>query len=942
MTVFVQLHIKPGANGTRKTAGWFIPGASAEDWLDEISKWRVALSEITIYPVPTSSTDSTAIGAFIPSCTDIHPFRAVAYSLEQNRIYIPRYCNLLPAPSDAVLGQLQEGITYLFHPEAGLVGFGNTDGQPGYSLLKLPRRLEDDWHSARPGLFYNNEIRSIRAPAILSATEIINDMRDDIGSSPLDSAPKADGAKEDGIIGKALNGMQYYALGGLGAVVGGIAAIGNGLGSLLGSAGGIGAGSKGISSGGSAAGGSGMFDSMSQWFNDRMQKISRRIFESREREITRLSNLLEKNPDLALQYAIPLASLYAHRGRGAPSGNLTRRNVEFSISGSGGARAVDEWNISQEYQAKLRRQYHDTAKREIALGRWKRAAYIYANLLGDAHSAANVLKQGKHWREAAALYKDHLSNKREAARCLEEGGLYTEAIDLCIELKMHEKAGELWDKLENKEKAREMYELALADARAANDVMNESRILCTLLDRSREGIECLDNAWPLHNKSLPALKQSFKLRGEYGLHKESLAIIPALIKSARATDADSLAKAFAEVCEAYPDVAVRKVATDSVLVVSSLALGGVLPARLRELNSAIRQAIPTDPLLHRDATAYRMNIEKQLAARPRQVNLPSFEISPPNVNANISFVKRISYPQNFKAVKALSCKAFLFIFGRFAASPKRLSILCYDLEGDILAHHAEEFNHPEIHTTYSCCETGEHSADLLISAPGKCLRYSVQRTSTHKATFTPSPCPFHDKDMYLAFLSENTIHTLTASAAAISLLSYGETGNIKSTVYLPDEVAMRFEGMKIFELDGSMYAVGLDDIFIAINEPDAWKRMEINQTITGYTKTAMKHVLPRIALQLSKGGIVIWPKSKQRVQFGGEAEFTDMAFIENGNLVAATTAGDIHIYHTSGESIKLYSKRNAFCKSPVSIASLKDSKRFVVACHTDGADILSR
>ena len=109
----------------------------------------------------------------------------------------------------------------------------------------------------------------------------------------------------------------------------------------------------------------------------------------------------------------------------------------------------------------MSRKYHELAGRELRLGRYRRAAYIYAELFGNIELAASALVTGHHWREAAVLYRNRLHRPDKAARCLEQGGLWTEAIALYEELAEHEKAGDLYRQLDQPDHARQAYRAAI-------------------------------------------------------------------------------------------------------------------------------------------------------------------------------------------------------------------------------------------------------------------------------------------------------------------------------------------------------------------------------------------------------------------------------------------------------------------------------------------------
>ncbi len=76
-----------------------------------------------------------------------------------------------------------------------------------------------------------------------------------------------------------------------------------------------------------------------------------------------------------------LAETTPTAGIGTPSTRLRQANVDFSLLGIGGGGAVDPWDLGA-YRQKLVARYRELASREIALGRHRRAAYIFAQLLG--------------------------------------------------------------------------------------------------------------------------------------------------------------------------------------------------------------------------------------------------------------------------------------------------------------------------------------------------------------------------------------------------------------------------------------------------------------------------------------------------------------------------------------------------------------------------------
>src|SRR5262249_41751045 len=181
-------------------------------------------------------------------------------------------------------------------------------------------------------------------------------------------------------------------------------------------------------------------------------------------------------PDQGLKYALPMGG-GAHRGLARPGDKLVRRDTNFALSRLGGGQAADFWDVPPDYQNLLIARYRELADREVRLGRHRRAAYIYAELLGDLNAAATALMAGHHWREAAILYKQRLERPWDAARCLEKGGLWVEAIALYEELQAFEQAGDLYTKLEQLQSAAAQYRRAVERARASGDFIVAARLL---------------------------------------------------------------------------------------------------------------------------------------------------------------------------------------------------------------------------------------------------------------------------------------------------------------------------------------------------------------------------------------------------------------------------------------------------------------------------------
>ena len=179
----------------------------------------------------------------------------------------------------------------------------------------------------------------------------------------------------------------------------------------------------------------------------------------------------------------------------------------------------------------LRDKYRELANRELSLGRHRRAAYIFAHLLGDMHSAAAALKSGGHWREAAVLYRDRLNRPQLAAECFEQGGLWSEAIDIYLQLESFEKVGDLFRRIGQDEQAEDAFRRTdgqvpgrrrLSRGRASGGEEIERAAGSPALSRA---------AWPNSDQAIACLNQMFTILAARGQHEDAQKLIDKLTRA---------------------------------------------------------------------------------------------------------------------------------------------------------------------------------------------------------------------------------------------------------------------------------------------------------------------------------------------------------------------------------------------------------------------------
>jgi tetratricopeptide (TPR) repeat protein len=574
------LRLKRASPPAHAPAAWFIPGDSADEWLAELARWEVPVAQMRLYVVPRSIADRAAAGVLVIPLPGVKPTRtgrAVAYGSVGGRVFIPLDATLSPPVADAEIRAAMPLNLYVLHPTIGLVGFSTDEGHAADDLLEPPARREGDWDRARQGGSDVPRLVSVEPEQTPSLVGVIEAGRDDIGREAPDSLPPAE---DESTIAEMMSRAAMPPLKLLGMLP--------------------------------------MFGGRAAWATGKLSGISKALNEARFRELERLRKMLENDPDEGLRHAIPLRDV-GTRGRATPGWRLGTRDVNFNRSSlfGGGGRMGDPWHVPPDMVAQLTQRYREAANRELRLGRYRRAAYIFAELLGDFTAAASALEQGRHYREAAVLYRDHLKNARKAAECLEHGGLLSEAIAIYDELGMHEKSGDVHATLEQHEAAARSYRTQVMSYVSKHQLLAAAGLLETKLKAPDEALDLLTDAWPRSDAAGECLRETFALLARLGRHAETSnrlgrlrAELPPMEKG------PTLANVLSHVATSYPEESVRLLSADATRVIASNVLPGVEGETRRSVARAVARVAPEDRLLARD-------VERFITQLPRRpVSLP--------------------------------------------------------------------------------------------------------------------------------------------------------------------------------------------------------------------------------------------------------------------------------------------------------------------------------
>lgn len=607
------IRLEPDDNDGEATA-WFLPGADTAHWLTSIINFFETSINSRLVPIPESRSEVRPVGALLVDAKlrpdAILDPNIVGYSRlfesAHNTLWIPSHSKLtplMPRTSQSTgnsnkTKQSREAIDTLqlenklpnnsvcvWHPQVGLIAAEHKELWRISDLVVLPQRLETDWHSPPNSPPFRSTIHQLVAPRI-TLEEIFKGASEEIASdddlSQLGALPEEPtssfgraSAKARRVMAKLLMGMTKKMPPGLAQ--------------------------------------SGWLKSIESWASSQLVQTAMSIMHARDREIERLMRLLETNPDEGLRFALPLGGI--HRGLADAVSSLAARNVNFNLGTllRGGGPA-SPWNMDYSTWQKLTLRYRELAKREMDMGRYRRAAYIYAHLLQDIRSAAGALEKGRIWREAAVLYSERLKTPEDAARCLLHIDEVEQAIELMRPLGKLVVLGDMCQTIGQSEAAVKCYNEAVKLALSKQQLVEAATILRQKLAQSSAAIELLLSTWPDFHDAVAAAELCFDWLGKDGEHN----LASEFLETVANADSTSSSRTRSivvlhNVATTYPDEDLASLAADKTRTTVARLLSDSPDADASRLLQLVASLRPSDQILRRDAQ--RVGI--QLRESPR-------------------------------------------------------------------------------------------------------------------------------------------------------------------------------------------------------------------------------------------------------------------------------------------------------------------------------------
>lgn len=899
MIVSLQLHQDASLDSSPK--GWFLPGDSVACWLEELTRCGLAEIQTRLFVIPKSLLDRSPAGLLvIPERADsiLHKPYGITCRLIAGKLVMPMDAVLQPPVSDAELASMCPLRVYFFHPVLGLSGFETDATLRIWDFIDLPAERPERWNFARPGAASLPELRAVILMQPPSIEDIFGGAQEEIGSeSPLDLPPAPNEPGEDILTKSKQNLQRWFAKGVAGAT-------------------------KLIPHTGIHRT---WVNDAEDWANRHLHGHEEQLEKIRHKELHRLLDLFDQDPEAALRHAIPL-SAFAHRGIAPPGGRLGSHSPNFDLSKLGG-RAADFWNVPATLQENLRSRYRAMADREMQLGRHRRAAYIYAELLGDLVSAANALKQGKHFHEAALLYEEHLKSPLDAARCLAEAGLLTEAIERYEKLGRWLDVAELNERLGNLAAAEIALRRVVQERIAKQDLLGAAKLLDEQLHATDEALELLLRAWPLAPQAAGCAGAAIQLLGRVGRHEAAMELIARFSRDSITTLALPLLAALIGPARDYPDELVRHRLADfsRVLIARQLSMPSLKADQRNRFTEYLIQLAPQDRLLARDANRYLMQCRED-ELRVRRLVPPPIPGNKPKV------IRRFDLPRQIEWLHLRGEKNWFFALG---VTPKRLTLvrgvweggfqsLSWECPAETIKNNGLVFEPAADQGKALVLKTlnGPDFAEKRF--PGADLFFSVECIVDGPAWLTPQHWP-------VAF-SDDSVWTAHVAVGRGIISSHDKRGNLQRTIDVTDHLltgAVRNEKTQLcLSAVGSNVAIALGNRLVVTRSDGTLMRLELSGQVIGLICT-LPHTRAGLAIMLEHGAEMHWIGSPGLIQLDRDIASPKGAFISAGPLALVSDSA-LLLIDVDSNGVQKVTRSELIVQRPVGICSTASAGQFAV------------
>jgi len=899
--VILPLQLRHCATFDGDPDAWFLPGDSTARWLEELSRCGLADSETRLFVVPRSVPDRAPAGLLVmPARADAVarppaglPLRRIA-----DRLFVPLEAVLHPSVTDAEVRALCPLPVSFFHPALGLSGFEAESGVRIWDLIEPPEERADHWNCAQPGTPALPKLQAVILSQPPSMEDMFGNASDEIGSEPPRDLPAAPDEPREGALANSQQVLKrWFAK----AVAGAMRQIPH----------------TGVHRT--------WVNDLEDWAARQLRGVNDQLERIRNKELHRLLHLFDKDPESALRHAIPM-NAFAHRGIAPPSAHLGPRSLNLDWTRLGGG-AADFWDVPPDLQDRLRARYREMANREMQLGRHRRAAYIYAGLLGDLVSAANALKQGKHFREAALLYDEQLKNPLEAARCLAEGGLLAEAIERYEKLGRWLDAADLQERLGLRAAAEANIRRVVNERVAHDDILGAAKLVEERLRADDEALEMLLQAWPSSRQAAGCVNAAYQILARLGRHSLALERLTQFARDPLPHPLVlPLLTALGGVAKKYPHETVRHKAGDfsRVLIARQLSQSSLSLDESGRLMECLVHLAPQDRLLARDAN-------RHLAGR-RERELRAPRVSPPTASGNRPVVvRRFELPRQMEWLRLRNEWHWFFAAG---VTAKRLTIVRGVWEGELQSV-SWSLSAESVKNGLILEPTGERGSAVLLkiaSAPD----FEEKRFPSSDAFFgsgcvVGTPAWAKMQHWPMAFGADGVWTAHVAGGRAI-ISSHDKRGRLQRTIDVTEDLlsgAQRNDQTRVcLSAIGNQAAIALGNRLVVTNSSGELWKFELRGQVVGLAAT-LPHTRAGLAVMLEHGAMMYWLGAPGLIQLDPDISSPQGAFVPGGPLVLISDA-QVVLFDVDSRGVQKATRVEVTGQRPVGVSATNSVGQFAV------------
>jgi tetratricopeptide (TPR) repeat protein len=504
----MELKLRINSKNTFPKGGIFIKSACLKMWIQEIQVIELPIHLIKVFPVPGINANELfgCMLVLAPSQVKTDKIGKNNFcQLIENKLFIPENTIVTPQLTKAEWSNLFSENYHFLHPEIGLIEL--KEEVSWIDILETPDVSNIEILQPAKTIVLPQHISSLRfevdSEKILEAIEhpfseedVMNELPFDLDKIMIGNQDEMDKFLEFFDKNPELALKMAIPLDALGTARGG----NNGQLSFEGNS----------STGGSFAGGKGNILNRSGYGSEPYVVIFRIIF-----VLFILFNIrgcdfssvhLGSNPVVAIFIVILVLALIvvmAINNSYSSSSSMSSSQPKKK-SGSGSSALIDS-----ERFAIIQSRYEKLAEKFTEKKDYTKAAHVYMKLLKNHHKATEVLEKGELYNEAAVIHLKYLNNKNKAAECYEKGHVYKQAIELYIELNQHEKVGDLYTILKNKEEADKYYNIVVESYKGNSQYVKASLIYKDKIKDINEAQEVLLTGWKNNKDAANCLNNYF-------------------------------------------------------------------------------------------------------------------------------------------------------------------------------------------------------------------------------------------------------------------------------------------------------------------------------------------------------------------------------------------------------------------------------------------------